>query len=255
MENRYQRNRLYVGKEEQERIKYTPILVGGAGIGSIIAECALRFGFEQLTIVDGDVVEESNLNRQNYTVDDLGFPKAEALYRRLSRINPNAKIDYINSYINKENAASIIARHEIAINALDFKDETPFLFDRLCSERGVPVLHPYNFGWAGFLTIVKPEGHTLSELYSEPDAFELQVAKYVANYGRFWRMPITWLSDIINRYEAEKSKLPPPQLSIASWIVAGHCVNAMFNIVAGRPVKYFPQFYFSSLLCEKDGMY
>ena len=83
MENRYQRNRLYVSEEEQARMKHTPILISGAGVGSIIAECALRFGFESLTIVDGDIVEESNLNRQNYTTDDLGRPKAEALCMRL----------------------------------------------------------------------------------------------------------------------------------------------------------------------------
>ena len=66
MEERYCRNRIYVKESEQEAIKKYRILLGGAGIGSIIAECALRFGFENITIVDGDKVELSNLNRQNY---------------------------------------------------------------------------------------------------------------------------------------------------------------------------------------------
>ena len=57
---RYSRNRIYVSDEEQEKIRQTRILLGGAGIGSIIAECALRFGFEKMTIVDGDKIEESN---------------------------------------------------------------------------------------------------------------------------------------------------------------------------------------------------
>ena len=70
---RYSRNRIYISEEEQERIKQVRILLGGAGIGSIIAECALRFGFENITIVDGDKVEESNLNRQNYVHSDLPF--------------------------------------------------------------------------------------------------------------------------------------------------------------------------------------
>lgn len=43
---RYSRNRIYIGEEQQERIKQVRVLLGGAGIGSIIAECALRFGFE-----------------------------------------------------------------------------------------------------------------------------------------------------------------------------------------------------------------
>ncbi|MDE5980784.1 MAG: ThiF family adenylyltransferase [Bacteroidaceae bacterium] len=62
---RYDRNRLYITDEEQQKVKETRIVFGGAGIGSVIAECALRFGFERMTIVDGDKVEESNLNRQN----------------------------------------------------------------------------------------------------------------------------------------------------------------------------------------------
>lgn len=62
MEKRYSRNRLYVSEREQSIIKYYKIFLGGAGIGSIVAECALRLGFEHITIVDGDKVEESNLN-------------------------------------------------------------------------------------------------------------------------------------------------------------------------------------------------
>lgn len=42
--------------------------------------------------------------------------------------------------------------------------------------------------------------------------------------------------------------LPPPQLSIASWITAGLCTTAMYNLATGKPVNYFPKFYFSSLL-------
>ena len=59
---------------------------------------------------------------------------------------------------------------------------------------------------------------------------------------------------VIDEYRAETGALPPPQLSIASWIVAGHCVNAMFNLSTGRKVKFFPNFYFSSLMCENDSL-
>ena len=56
MKERYGRNRIYVDAEEQEQVRGFRVFFGGAGIGSIIAECALRFGFETLTIVDGDKV-------------------------------------------------------------------------------------------------------------------------------------------------------------------------------------------------------
>lgn len=247
---KYSRNRIYISEEEQEVIKHVRILLGGAGIGSIIAECALRFGFENITIVDGDKIEESNLNRQNYVKSDIGKYKAETLCKRLMKINPEAKINFYNIFVDKDNMEKIISGHHIAINALDFKDDTPFVFDRICSYKMIPVLHPYNFGWAGFLTIVKPRGYQLSEISKEASGFELKVAEYVSRYGTFWNMPTSWLEKVVEEYRAEAGMFPPPQLSIASWIVAGHCTNAMFNLATGRGVKYFPKFYFSSLLCE-----
>ncbi|WMI96706.1 ThiF family adenylyltransferase [Bacteroides fragilis] len=251
---RYSRNRIYISEEEQEKIRQVHILLAGAGIGSIIAECALRFGFENITVVDGDKVEESNLNRQNYVKADIGKYKAETLCKRLLKINPNAEIKFLNTFIDKENIESIISGHHIAINALDFKDDTPFVFDRICSEKMIPVLHPYNFGWAGFLTIVRPKGYQLSEISQKPNGFELKVAEYVSRYGTFWNMPVSWLEKVIEEYRVEGGILPPPQLSVASWIVAGHCVNAMFNLATGREVKFFPKFYLSSLMCESNSL-
>jgi tRNA A37 threonylcarbamoyladenosine dehydratase len=62
MEERYARNRIYLSEDEQSKLKKIRLLLGGAGIGSVVAECALRLGIENITIVDGDVVEISNLN-------------------------------------------------------------------------------------------------------------------------------------------------------------------------------------------------
>ena len=79
MDLRYIRNNIHIKEEDQQRIKDFPVLIGGCGIGSYIAECLLRMGFENLTIADGDVVELTNLNRQNYTSKDIGIKKVFAL--------------------------------------------------------------------------------------------------------------------------------------------------------------------------------
>lgn len=252
MEERYSRNRIYLTEEEQEKIKSVRILLGGAGIGSIIAECALRFGFESITIVDGDKVELSNLNRQNYTKADVKKYKAECLSKRLLRINPQADIRFHNTFITHDNVHDLIEGHHIAVNALDFKSDIPFVFDQICKEQKIPVLHPYNFGWAGFLTIVKPDGYPLTELNPDYKNFEYEMAQYVSRFGHFWNMPTCWLDNVLTTYKKEGLSAPPPQLSIGSWIAAGFCVNAIFNIVTGRDVKYFPKFYFSSILNENE---
>lgn len=240
---RYDRNRLYITEEEQQRIRDTKIVFGGAGIGSVIAECALRFGFENITIVDGDKVEESNLNRQNYVSSDIGKYKAEVLCKHLLKINPKARVFCRKEYIDKMNVSDIISGHNIAINALDFQSDIPFIFDCVCSDNNIPVLHPYNLGWASFLTIVRPKGPQLNELSRNFQGFELKVAKFVARYNSFWNLGEDWLKNVIDKYETEQEILPPPQLAIASWLSAGQCVNAMFNIATGKKVLYFPRFY------------
>ena len=247
---RYRNNRIYLSNEEQSKIKDTRILLAGAGINSVIAECALRFGFETITIVDGDKVRIEDLSRQNYTNADKGKSKAECLCKRLLKINPEAKIRFINSEIDETNVYKLVANQDIAINALDFNSEMPFVFDQVCSEHNIPVLHPYNFGWAGYLTIIKPGGYQLTELSKDYKNFELKMADYVVRYGRFWNMPEKWLEEVVDTYHKQSQDTPLSQLAVASWITAGYCVNAMFNLTTDKPIKYFPKFYFSSMLCE-----
>jgi len=246
MEERYLRNRLYVTAKEQAVIKHKHLLFGGAGIGSIIAECALRFGFEKITIVDGDVVEESNLNRQNYCQKDIGRYKAEVLAERLLAINPMADIQWYNEMITPENVEVIIGNCDYAINALDFSSGIPFVFDEVCKRKEIPVLHPYNFGWAGFLTVVSPSGDSIKELSDNPCGFELRMAEYATQYNAFWQNPQIWLEKIILKYKAEKEIIAPPQLSVGSWIAAGYCVNALFRLSTGEKILWFPKFYLSS---------
>lgn len=252
MKERYSRNMIYVSSEEQKLIKDFRILLGGAGIGSIIAECALRFGFETITIVDGDTVEESNLNRQNYIVQDIGKSKVEALKERLLNINPNAKITAINAYIDENNVESLIKHQDIAINALDFKSDIPFVFDEWCQKYNVPVLHPYNIGWGGLVIVVEPTGIQLKNFSDDYRNFELRLVEHIANYFKFWAQPKPWIENIITQYKNEKSILPPPQLSIASWIVGGLCTNLMFYIATGQKVKRYPKFYLSSIIDDRN---
>ena len=134
METRYIRNRIYLTESEQETIKNCPVVLGGSGIGSIIAECALRLGFENITIIDGDEVELSNLNRQNYTEADLKTSKVEAIKKRLLSINKEANIKIHDCFLTTENVEEFILGHRIAINALDFTSDVPLTFDKICQK-------------------------------------------------------------------------------------------------------------------------
>jgi molybdopterin/thiamine biosynthesis adenylyltransferase len=250
METRYSRNRVYLTESEQKAIKNCPIILGGCGIGSVIAECALRLGFENITIVDGDEVELSNLNRQNYVEDDIAISKVDAIKKRLLSINKKANIVVHDCFLTTENVKEYIPGHSIAINALDFTSDVPLVFDEVCKQNNIPVLHPYNLGWGGLVTIITPEGLSLNSIDRQNgEKFnEVKVVEYVSSYLKFWRAPHNWIEDALNKYLNEKKVLPPPQLPIASWMVAAMCSHLMFNIATNKKIKEFPEFYLSTIM-------
>ncbi|TDQ25449.1 ThiF family adenylyltransferase [Tenacibaculum caenipelagi] len=248
MDTRYSRNRIYVKPEEQEFIKNYPVLLGGSGIGSVIAECALRFGFENITIIDGDYVEKTNLNRQNYIEDDINIGKVEAIKKRLLSINKEAKINVYNSFLTIENIEEYILNHKVAINALDFTSDVPLIFDEICQQNNIPVLHPYNLGWGGLVTVISPKGLSLKAIAKNGQQInELRVVEYISSYMKFWGVPQLWIDEVLHEYLNEKEKISPPQLAIGSWMVASMCTHLLFKIATGKEYKRFPEFYFSSI--------
>lgn len=244
----YDRNAIYISEANQYTIKSYRILSAGCGIGSNIAECALRLGFENLTLIDGDKVELSNLNRQNYRQQDIGVDKTEALKNRLLSINSEANISVYNKFLTSSNIKEVLAGYDVAINALDFQSDVPLLFDGLCQQNNIPVLHPYNIGWATLIFVIMPDGPNLTMLSKNYEGFEKKVAGFLIEHleGNTKK----WVGKILEEYEKKEAGQSPPQLSIGSWLAAGGCTNILYRLAAGKSVKQFPDFYF--LTVEDD---
>lgn len=244
--NLFSRNSLYINSKEQETIANCKILFAGAGIGSNIAECALRLGFQNIKFIDNDSVEYSNLNRQNYTGFDIGKSKAEMLYNRLISINPNANISYENLYLDENNIENQINRYEphFTINALDFTSNAPFLFDECCIHNNIPILHPFNFGWAGLVTVVK--NTDLRIIQKEYTNFELAFANYIIKIQESKNIDMTWLKNILSNYIEDNKIDFYPQLSIGSWYTAGMCSDILFRLATNKDISFFPNLYYLS---------
>ena len=108
------------------------ILFGIGGVGSWCAECLIRTGLTHLTIVDGDTVQASNLNRQlPATQATLGMPKVEALKARLLEINPDAVIEAICTMYNEQctkDGPFDLSQYDYVIDAIDsVADKTDLL--------------------------------------------------------------------------------------------------------------------------------
>lgn len=184
-------------------------------------------------------------------MDDIGSNKAEAIKKRLLSINPDAEIKSHNLFIDMDNIESIIGNNKIAVNAIDITSEVPQFFDKICQEKNIPILHPYNLGWGGLVAIISPKGFMLDIINKNDKPLnELKVVEYSTSYMRFWNSPQVWIEEIIEKYKEEDNTLPPPQLSVASWLVASMCTDLIFRIATNREVKAFPRFYLSTIKNE-----
>ncbi len=111
-----------------QRLKSSCVGVAGVGgLGSQVAIALARVGVGQLIIADFDIVEPSNLNRQQYFIDQIGMPKVEALRDNLQRINPWTRITAHNVKITSTNLRALFASVDVLAEAFDAADQKAFL--------------------------------------------------------------------------------------------------------------------------------
>ncbi|HET6351300.1 MAG TPA: sulfur carrier protein ThiS adenylyltransferase ThiF [Coriobacteriia bacterium] len=109
-------------------------LVGCGGLGSNAASMLVRAGVGELTLIDFDVVEESNLNRQLFFRDQLGLPKTEALATTLRRINPDVTLRIHTTCATEANLVGLVDDADVIIEAAD-RAETKAMIANVLSER------------------------------------------------------------------------------------------------------------------------
>ncbi|EYE88660.1 thiamine biosynthesis protein ThiF [Fervidicella metallireducens AeB] len=103
-----------------EKLKKASVGIAGlGGLGSNVAVSLARIGVGKLILVDFDVVEPSNLNRQQYFIRHIGMKKTEALKEILKEINPFIKIETKDVYLDKSNVKSIFSDVDIIVEAFD----------------------------------------------------------------------------------------------------------------------------------------
>ena len=108
-----------------------------------------RSGVGHIHIVDFDIVEPSNLNRQNYRIKDLGKYKTEALKEQVEEVNPFVKITYENTKVTEDNAVELFKDYDIVCEAFDKAEYKAMLINTLLTEtKNVTVVS--GSGMAGY---------------------------------------------------------------------------------------------------------
>jgi tRNA A37 threonylcarbamoyladenosine dehydratase len=131
MSNEWQeRTRLLLGDEGFEKLNSSHVLVVGlGGVGGYVAEQLTRAGIGELTIVDGDVVSQSNMNRQLLALQSTqGMPKAEVMAARLRDINPDIKLHVVNQFMKDQALIDVISQpYDFVVDAIDTVSPKVFL--------------------------------------------------------------------------------------------------------------------------------
>jgi sulfur carrier protein ThiS adenylyltransferase len=109
-------------------------IAGLGGLGSNIAVMLARIGVGQLLLVDFDMVEPSNLNRQSYYISHLGMPKTVALKKQIEEINPFIKIETRNVRVTEDNIPELFNGYDIICEAFDKPEAKSMLVNEVLNE-------------------------------------------------------------------------------------------------------------------------
>ena len=111
-----------IGSKNLDKIKKAKILlIGIGGVGGFVLESLIRSGFRDITVIDGDTIDKSNLNRQIITnIKNIGNSKVEEAYSRYAEINEDIELKVINVMLSKDNFSKYINEYyDYIIDACD----------------------------------------------------------------------------------------------------------------------------------------
>ena len=167
MINRYSRNLPALSSKDMDKLINSRVLVAGCGgLGGYVIEYLARIGTGSLTVVDGDVFTESNLNRQLLcTSGNLGVSKALAAAERVKLIDPSINVDPVCEYLTEANAPALLADADIVIDCLD-SIESRLMLEGAAADAGIHMVHGAIRGWDLQAMLIPPGSGLLSSIYA-----------------------------------------------------------------------------------------
>lgn len=173
MDLRHSRNIPALSREEQALLaEKTVAVIGCGGLGGHLIELLCRVGVGTIRCVDGDVFEESNLNRQLLaTMGTLGTPKAPAAAERVKAIDPGIRAEAHCVYLDAHNARELIVGSDAVVDALDSIEARRILADA-CAALGIPLVYGAISGWVAQAGVSMPGDHLIDMLF--PEGVELK---------------------------------------------------------------------------------
>ncbi|NLD75217.1 MAG: molybdopterin-synthase adenylyltransferase MoeB [Acidimicrobiales bacterium] len=175
--NRYKRHLLLpeVGEVGQQELLQAKVLfLGAGGLGSPAAMYLAAAGVGTIGIIDMDVVDASNLQRQIlHNTDRIGERKVDSAKKTLTLINPDVNVVTHDVRLGADNVMSILSEYDLVVDGTD-NFPTRFLVNDASVKLGIPVVHGSIFRFEGMVTVFDPKnGPTYRDMVPEPPPAEL----------------------------------------------------------------------------------
>ncbi len=175
MESWYDRTLLLVGEEGFEKLKSSRVLIAGlGGVGGYAAESIARAGIGKITLIDGDTVRLSNINRQLIALhSNVGNKKALEWKKRIADINPDAEVEIFDSFFTAQDFKDLLNREkfDFVIDAIDTLRPKIVLIATL-HEKGIPFVS--SMGTGGRTDVTKIKVDDISKTFNCPLARHLR---------------------------------------------------------------------------------
>lgn len=163
---RYQRNRQTMTVNDQLLLFQSCVaVIGCGGLGGYVVEELARLGVGRIVVIDPDVFEEHNLNRQLFSSpDNLGTAKVAVAAIRINEINPAVTLIPLQTAFSADNGTELLAGCRVAVDALD-SIQVRLELSGVCTTMGIPLVHGAIAGWFGHVTTQFPGDNSLQKIY------------------------------------------------------------------------------------------
>ena len=158
------------GIEAQNKLKEASVLcIGAGGLGATILQYLGSAGVGKITIIDGDIVEDSNLQRQViFDTEDIGVPKALAAKIQMLKLNPYIEVEAVEEYLTIDNAIELCEEHDVIVDGSD-NFQTRYLVNDACVITNKPFVYGAVYKFNGQVAVFNvEESATYRCLYPMP---------------------------------------------------------------------------------------
>lgn len=251
----------FVSPELQEKLRNTKLLVAGCGsIGNPVSMLAVRSGMEHITVADPDVVEVTNLPRQEYTFNEVGMNKAHMTAINMMTVNPYARdtLKSIPEGVTDENVENLVANSDIIIDGIDIRaTDIMFKLHEFAAQYRKPVITAYDLAGTAMVSVYRYDLKEMTPLDGDMKKGTIEVFKVVKDGYKSGKITEAVFLDYINsalaggainpfnvpveQYEQlvhkEENTTFTPQLGTTARLVSALTMETIKNVLNGDEVK------------------